>query len=129
MYNENTIIIDSSSYKRRRRKKLKIFCVLCFPKVQLDCIKPESEENRYKCPRCKNTYQLGFEILPQEDELESSHEDEDFEDSDSVRLLTADNEFTDDEDDDNNDSTIPVPKYMKSGPGIKVEFKEIINED
>ena len=40
-------------------RKEKIFCVLCFnEKIQLECINPE--ENRYRCPRCKNTYQLGF---------------------------------------------------------------------
>ena len=36
-----------------------IFCVLCNnEKIQLECINPE--ENRYRCARCKNTYQLGL---------------------------------------------------------------------
>ncbi len=46
----------------KRYRKEKIFCVLCYEKIQLECINPE--ENRYNCPRCKNTYQLGYEILP-----------------------------------------------------------------
>ncbi|HSF51060.1 MAG TPA: hypothetical protein VLA74_09905 [Nitrososphaeraceae archaeon] len=60
MFNDNPILIDVNS---RRINKQMILCVLC--KIQLNCINPE--ENRYKCPRCKNTYQLGFELLPSED--------------------------------------------------------------
>jgi|SRR5215204_856614 len=99
MFKDNPIIVDSNS-RNRNNKKQKIFCVLCFPKIQLDCISSptaETEEQkgdqlRYKCPRCKNTYQLGFEIIEHEDILESSHEDEaDIElsglDNDSVGLL------------------------------------------
>jgi hypothetical protein len=64
-FNDNPILIDVNS---KRSRKEKILCVLCFPKIQLDCINPE--ENRYRCPRCKNTYQLGYELLPSEDILE-----------------------------------------------------------
>ena len=66
-YNYNPIVIDVSS--KRNNKNKPIFCVLCNnEKIQLECINPE--ENRYKCPRCKNFYQVGFEILPQDDILE-----------------------------------------------------------
>ena len=132
-FDDNPIIVDVNSYKRN--KKQKIFCVLC-TKIQLDCIKPE--ELRYKCPRCKNTYQLGYEILEHEDDIVSSHEDEDVElsglnDNDSVGLLTADNEFTTTEEDNNNPTTrsdIPIPKYMQDSGTVKViEFKETIEED
>ena len=85
-FNDNPIAIDVNS-RRRNKRNQKIFCVICFPKVELTCINPE--EMRYKCMRCKNTYQLGgYEILSQEDELESSHES-DFEDSTGVGLLSA----------------------------------------
>ena len=86
-YTDNPILIDVT---RKRNKIQKIFCVLCNnEKIQLECINPE--ENRYKCPRCKNDYQLGFgEIIPQEDILESSHEEND--DNGPV-LLTAEDEL------------------------------------
>lgn len=130
-FNDNPIIVDSSYNKS---KKKRIFCVLCFPKVQLECTDPE--QLRYKCPRCKNTYQLGYEILEHEDDIVSSHEYEDIELSglesdDSVGLLSAgdDNEFEDDDDDDDS-TTIPVPKYMQDSDTVKVvEFKETIEED
>ena len=74
-YTDNPILIDVNSGKGN--KSTKIFCVLCNnEKIQLECINPE--ENRYRCGRCKNFYQVGFgEIIPQEDILESSHESED----------------------------------------------------
>jgi hypothetical protein len=112
-YNDNPIIVDVNS---KRNKKQKILCVLCFPKVQLDCINPE--ENRYKCPRCKNTYQLGFEILPSEDILESSHE---LEEEDSVGLLVAEDEFSK-EDKEESKSDIAVPKYMQNSETSKVIY-------
>ena len=139
MFDDNPIIVNSSS--NRRNKKLKIFCVLCFPKVQLKCIistPPEDgEELRYKCPRCKNTYQLGYEILEHEDDIVSSHEDEadDIEltglESDSgVGLLTKDNELdfpSLDEQyyEDKERGKIPIPKYMKDSVTTKViEYNE-----
>ena len=135
MFDDNPIIVDVNSYKSK--KKLKILCVLC--KLPLDCIN-SPEDLRYKCPRCKNIYQLGYEILEHEDDIESSHEDEDVElsglgDNDSVGLLVAtDNEFTTTTEEENNNTTtrsnIPIPDYMKAGPGKRlVEFKEIIEED
>ena len=70
--NSNSILIDTNS--KSRNKKIKINCVICFPKVELVCVNPE--ENRWKCMRCKNDYQLlgsGGDIIPQEDILESPH--------------------------------------------------------
>ena len=122
-YNDNPILIDVHSRKRNRNKT--IFCVLCNnEKIQLDCINPE--ENRYRCSRCKNTYQLGFELLPSEDVLESSHEEEE---EDSVGLLVAEDEFKS-EDNDTSKSDNPIPKYMQNSDTVKVvEFREIIEED
>lgn len=113
-YNDNPITIDVDS--RKRNKKQKVLCVLCFPKVQLDCINPE--ENRYKCPRCKNTYQLGFEILPSEDLLESSHDEED---EDFVGLMCAEDEFSKEED-DTSKSDIKIPKYMQDSETTTVTY-------
>jgi hypothetical protein len=102
-YNDNTILIDVNS--RKRNKSQSIFCVLCNnDKVQLECINPE--ENRYRCPRCKNTYQPTFEILPQEDILESSHEEED---EDSIGLLVAEDEF---KSEDNDTSKSDIAKLI-----------------
>jgi hypothetical protein len=126
--NNNTIIIDVNA-RSRRKKKQKILCVLC-PNIQLEPISTTIEENEltYKCPRCKNTYQLGYEILEHEDDFESSHEDEDIElaglDSNgSVGLLVANDE--DDEDKYKTKSDIPIPKYMKDSETTKViEYRE-----
>jgi hypothetical protein len=121
MYDDNPIALDTDS---RSKKKQKISCVLC--KIELDCI--NVEENRYKCPRCKNSYQLGYEIIPQEDSLESSHESDYENYADNEDLLTAGNdlEFDDDNDyDDETKSDIPIPKYMKSSATISVvEYRE-----
>jgi hypothetical protein len=93
-YTDNQILIDVSSSKRNNKNK-PIFCVLCNnEKIQLECINPE--ENRYKCPRCKNTYQPNFEIFPQEDILESSHDEDD---EDSIGLLVAEEEFSKEDND------------------------------
>jgi phage FluMu protein Com len=126
--NNNTIIIDVNA--RRRNKKQKILCVLC-SNVQLE---PTSIEGlQYKCPRCKNTYQLGYEILEHEDDFESSHEDEDIElagldsnNTNSVGLLVANDPEDDDDDEDQKEGSIPIPKYMKdSSDGKKViEYHE-----
>jgi hypothetical protein len=120
MFNDNPIIVDVNS--KRRNKEQKINCVLC--KIELTCINPE--ERRYKCPRCKNTYQLGgHEILPQEDELESSHE-EDVDDSDSVGLLVADDdEFDEDIEEEEEEGSIPVPEYLRDhGTTEVVDYRE-----
>ena len=113
-FNDNPIIIDVNS--RKRNKKQQLFCVLCNnEKIELECI--NSEENRYKCNRCKNTYQPNFEILPQEDELESSHELKE----DSMGLLVAEDEFSK-EDDNDTKSDIKVPKYMQDSETSKVTY-------
>ncbi len=127
MFEDNPIIIDVNS---KKNKKQKILCVLC--RIQLDYV----SELKYKCPRCKNTYQLGYEILEHEDDFESSHsEDENIELSgieslsvDSVGLLSAIDDIYSIEDDDDSSTKpgkIKVPSYMKSGEGRKVvEYHE-----
>lgn len=124
--NNNTIIIDVNA---RRKKKQKIFCVLCAnEKIQLEPSSIEKDELQYKCPRCKNTYQLGYEILEHEDDFESSHEDEDIElsgldNNNTVGLLVA----NDDKEEETffSKSDIPIPKYMKDSQTTKViEYRE-----
>ena len=122
-FNDNPILIDTYSTRKISRKQ-KINCVICFPKVELTCINPE--EMRYKCMRCKNTYQLGgYEILPQEDELESSHEEgEGGEDSVGGLLSANEDEFNKEEDSDH--GCIPVPKYFRDSATTKViDYREI----
>ena len=115
-YNDNPIVIDVDS--RKRNKSQSIFCVLCNnEKIQLECF--NSEENRYRCPRCKNTYQPNFEILPQEDELESSHESDE---EDSVGLLVAEDEFSKEEDNDTSKTDIKIPKYLKDSETTTVTY-------
>lgn len=116
-YNDNPILIDVNS--RKRNKIQPMFCVLCSnDKVQLECF--NSEENRYRCPRCKNSYQVGFELLPtEEDILESSHE---LDDEDSIGLLVAEDEFKREYNDSSSKSDIPVPKYMKVSETSKVIY-------
>ena len=139
MFKDNPIIVDS---RNRRNKKQKLFCVLCcYPKIELDCISSLEEAEagqqlRFKCARCKNTYQLGYEIIEHEDELQSSHEDEDnielsgLESSDSPGLLTKDNEldFPSLDEEHKEESTkgkIPIPKYFKDSETTTVkDYKE-----
>ena len=133
MFDDNPIIVDVKS----RNKKQKIFCVLCFPKIQLDCISPaeDKQQLQYRCPRCKNTYQLGYEILEHEDTFESSHADEaaeielaGLESSAGGGLLTADDEFAtaDNNKSNKSKSDIKIPKYMQDSDTTKVEFNEEI---
>ena len=84
-------------------------------KVQLECF--NLEENRYRCPRCKNTYQPNFEILPQEDILESSHEEGE---NEGALLLSAEDEFSSDK--DTSKSDIKIPKYMQDSETTKVTY-------
>ena len=116
-YNDNPIVIDVDS--RKRNKSQSIFCVLCNndDKIQLECF--NSEENRYRCPRCKNTYQPNFEILPQEDILESSHSEEDEEET---GLLFAEDEFISEDINDTSKSDIKIPKYMQDSETNKVTY-------
>lgn len=117
-YNDNPILIDVNS--RKRNKIQKIYCVLCNnEKIELECY--NILENRWKCPRCKNSYQLlesGGDILPQEDILESSHE---LDDEDSIGLLAAEDEFQKD-DNDTSKSDIPIPKYFKDTETTTVTY-------
>jgi hypothetical protein len=111
-FDDNPILIDTSNSNRKQ----KILCVLC--KIELDCF--NVEENRFRCPRCRNTYQLGFEILPQGDDLISSHSNESDE---GAGLLSADNEFKQQEDSD--PGKIKRPKYMQDSETTKViEYRE-----
>ncbi|HJT85000.1 MAG TPA: hypothetical protein VJ697_10995 [Nitrososphaeraceae archaeon] len=116
MYNniDNSIFLDTSSSKRHKNQK--IFCVICFPKIELALV--NAEENRYKCPRCKNTYQPNFEMFPSDDILESSHEEQD----EGTGLLCADNEFKQQEFDS---GKIKRPKYMQDSDTTMVtSYKE-----
>src|SRR5215216_824168 len=107
LLNDNPIIVDVNA--RKRNKKQNVFCVLC-NKVQLECF--NTEERRYRCPRCKNDYSLYYDIIPQEDILESSHEEEsDFDDGVGLLSATNEDEFNDSENSDSKDS-IPIPKYF-----------------
>ena len=108
---DNAIFLDTSSSKRH--KKQKICCVVCFPKMELTLI--NEEENRYKCSRCKNTYQPSFEIFPSDDILESSHE----EDDEGPVLLSADNEYKQDIEEE---GKIKIPKYMQDNATTKVTY-------
>jgi hypothetical protein len=142
MFKDNPIIVNPNY--RSRNKKQKIFCVLCYPKIELDCIsepvEDTTEQLRYKCPRCKNTYQLGYEIIEHEDVLESVHEDEDnielsgLESSDSPGLLIKDNELdfpTLDQEykEESRKNKIPVPKYFKDSVTTKViEYHEEVGK-
>ena len=117
-YNYNPIVIDFNSSKRNNKNK-PIFCVLCNnEKIQLECINPE--ENRYKCPRCKNFYQVGFEILPQDDILESSYEE-----GEGAILMSAEYEISSEEDNTSNKSDIKIPQYLRDSDTTRViEYEE-----
>ena len=115
-YNDNPIVIDVDS---RKRNNIKLFCVLCNnEKIELTLINPE--ENRYRCGRCKNTYQPNFEIMPQEDILESSHSEEDEEET--GLLFAAEDEFKSEDNNDTSKSDIAVPKYMQDSETNKVTY-------
>ncbi|HJT85421.1 MAG TPA: hypothetical protein VJ697_13155 [Nitrososphaeraceae archaeon] len=108
-FDDNPILLDISNSNKRKQK---ILCVLC--KIELDCF--NVEENRFRCPRCRNTYQLGFEILPQEDDLISSHEEE----NEVYGILAAEgNELSPKESDS---GKIKRPAYMSDSPTQKVVY-------
>ena len=116
-FNDNPILVDINS---KRSRKEKILCVLCFPKIQLECI--NQDENRYRCPRCKNSYQiLPNQINEFSDELESSHSEES-EFDDNGGLLVAEDEFSKEEDNDTSKSDIKIPKYMQDSETNKVTY-------
>lgn len=128
MYNNNdnncnSIFVDTNT----KHDKSKIFCVVCYEKTQLDCI--DSENFKWVCPRCKNSYILfgyGGDIVQESDELISSHESND----EGPILFTASSE------DDNIDSNsildrekgsksdIKIPKYMKDSETTTVTYRE-----
>ena len=136
MFEDNPIIVNS----RNRNGQQKIFCVLCTnkQKIELDCISPPGEQQlSYKCPRCKNTYQLGYEIIEHEDILESSHEDDDnielsgLEGSDSPGLLIKDHELDfhtldQEHEEKSKKGNIPIPKYFKDSDTTTIkDYKEV----
>ena len=51
--NNNVNIITTSKSNKKQRK---IYCVICYPKIQLNLV--NEEECRWRCPRCKNDYQI-----------------------------------------------------------------------
>jgi hypothetical protein len=118
MYNNidnNAIFIDTKSSKRKRRK---INCVLCFPKVQLNLV--NEEECKWRCPRCKNDYQIlenSGDLVPEEDELESSHDSDD----EGIGLLVA-NEDEISKEEDSTKSDIKIPGYMKNTETTTVTY-------
>jgi hypothetical protein len=117
MYNNidnNAIFIDTKS--KSNTIKRKINCVICYPKVELTLV--NEEECKWVCKRCKNDYFiLGHEgdLVPEEDILESSHEEE----NEGPILLTADNEYKQEE---SNDGSIARPDYMKDSATTKVTY-------
>ncbi len=113
----NSIIIDTNNSNSRNIKR-KINCVLCFPKVQLNLV--NEEECKWRCPRCKNDYQIlehSGDLIPEEDELESSHDSDD----EGIGLVCAEEEFKS-EDNNESKSDIAVPKYMQSNGTQKVTY-------
>jgi hypothetical protein len=117
--NCNSIFIKTNS--KSKNKNRKINCVICFPKVQLDLV--NEEECKWRCPRCKNDYQIledGGDIVPDEDELMSSHESDD---EGPVLLSSEEDGFKSDE--DNNEeskSDIKIPKYMQDSETTTVTY-------
>jgi hypothetical protein len=114
--NFNAITLGTNNSKSRTQK---IYCVICFPKLQLELV--NAEEFRYKCPRCKNFYQIldnnEVDMIPNEDEPISSHE----ESEEGPVLLCAEDNITEPEPILNsNKSEIKIPWYMKNTDTIKV---------
>ena len=117
--NNNTIFVDTNT----KSKTSKIFCVVCFEKTQLDCI--DSENYKWKCPRCKNDYLLfgyGGDIVKEDDELISSHESND----EGPILFTAsdDRDSTSILDREKGKSDIKIPKYMQDSETTTVTYRE-----
>jgi hypothetical protein len=109
MFNDNVNIIDTSSKSKNR----KLNCVICYPKVELILV--NEEEFRWKCPRCKNDYQIldnnDGDIIAAEDELVSSH---DYDNEDPI-LVTADYTVKPEPVLNARKSTnIKIPKYMQN---------------
>jgi hypothetical protein len=114
----NSIIIDTNS--KSRNIKRKINCILCFPKVQLNLV--NEEECKWRCPRCKNDYQIledSGDLVPEEDELESSH---DYDDEGIGLLVAKEDEFKSDNDNNESKTDIKIPKYMQNSETNKVTY-------
>ena len=117
--NNYNLIIDTSSNRNNKRK---LNCVICYPKVQLELV--NEEEFRFKCPRCKNDYQIldhgEGDIIPEEDELISSHDD-----NVEPIIFTANEDYTKPNEVLNEGkpkSDIKVPKYMQDSDTTKVTY-------
>jgi hypothetical protein len=117
MYNNidnNAIFIDTKS--KSNTIKRKINCVICYPKVELTLV--NEEECKWVCKRCKNDYQIlghDLDLVPEEDELLSSHE----EDDEGALLLCKENEYKVEE---SNYGSIARPAYMKDSETTKVTY-------
>ena len=121
--NNNAIYLDTKSNNNKRHKK--IYCVLCFEKTELRLF--NEEESRYKCPRCKNDYQIldigeGGDLLPEEDELVSSHE----QNEEGPILFTVSDTNTDTNSildrEKRKNIDIKIPWYMKDSATTKVTY-------
>ena len=113
--NDNPVILNPNS--RNNNNKKQIYCVICYPKIELELI--NEEETRFKCPRCKNTYQPRFELFPEEDELESMHEPEE----EGPIIISEDNTIEPEQVlNANKRSDIKVPWYMKDSATTKVTY-------
>lgn len=115
---------------------MKPYCVTCPNKLKLEQI----DDFMFICPRCRKSYNLYYEVMAYEDELETSHEDE------AQMIETAGissagplMEFIDDnsenlqkmveqdlEEESRRKGNIPIPKYMKDSEGSTVTY---YNED
>ena len=115
--NDNPVILNPTNSRNNNNKK-QIYCVICFPKIELTLI--NEEENRYKCNRCKNTYQPRFEIFPEEDELESIHEEQ----NEGPIIISGENNITEPEQvlNENKRSDIKISWYMKDSATTKVTY-------
>ena len=119
--NCKSIIVDTNT----KSKTSKIYCVICYDKVQLDCI--DHQNYIWRCGRCKNTYTLfGYgspDLAKEDDELVSSHEPSDegpiimtAEDNrDSRSILDRENKTK---------SDIKIPKYMQDSETATVTYRE-----
>ena len=113
----NSIILHTDS----KSKKKKIMCVICYPTIELSLV--NEEEGKWKCPRCKNDYFiLGYDrdLVPEEDELISSHE----QNNEGPLLLSAtdtDIDSTSKLDRENQSKTDKkLPKYLQDSDTTKL---------
>jgi hypothetical protein len=107
-------------------KRNKPMCVLC----HVPLYKSENEDYQWICTKEKShKYQIYHEIMAYESDFSSIYNEEEnnlelegLEGVGGPQLLVADDDF--DEDIEEDDS-IPIPDYMKPGPGkTLVEYRE-----